>query len=199
MPGKDRDDEICRDVKQLLHVYAPYAQETEGNISTIRREMADTKINQVELLRLFLLLWSHSYRNYPKLNKEKKNVEKDEQSFSELWTSISSLKCVIGDLQDKKRRTDNYLDKIIRAQYFPNLMKTRNPQIKSTMNYKHIECKLNHTKVHHGKVTEYQWEKEKKLKAVRGKRHSSFFLLWGWGMHSRGEAGAQFSPRDGLR
>lgn len=42
------------------------------------------------------------------------------------------------------------------AKYVPNLMKTINLQIKRIMNFKQIEYKSNHTKVHHYKVTEYQ-------------------------------------------
>lgn len=42
------------------------------------------------------------------------------------------------------------------AKYVPNLMKTINLQIKRIMNFKQIEYKSNHSKVHHYKVTEYQ-------------------------------------------
>lgn len=89
-PGKTEMMELVnKDDQQLLCAYVPYAQETEENISMIRREMEYTKMDQQALLGIFLLLCSHNKRNYQKGNKKRKSVkEKDEQSLSELWVNI---------------------------------------------------------------------------------------------------------------
>lgn len=55
-PGKTEMMKFTnKDVKQLLCAFVPYAQETEENVSMISRKMEDTKINQMELLEIFLL------------------------------------------------------------------------------------------------------------------------------------------------
>lgn len=45
-----------KDVKQLLYAYVPSAQETEENMSMIKKKWKmQNEINQMELLGLFLL------------------------------------------------------------------------------------------------------------------------------------------------
>lgn len=46
---------VNKDVRQLLYAYVPSAQEMEKNMSTIKTEIEDTEINQMELLGIFLL------------------------------------------------------------------------------------------------------------------------------------------------
>lgn len=66
---------VNKDVRQLLYAYVPSAQEMEKNMSTIKTEIQDTEINQMELLGIFLL---------SNVKQREKNVKKDVQSFSEL-------------------------------------------------------------------------------------------------------------------
>lgn len=101
-----------RDVKQVLYAYVLCAQEIEGKRSMIRKEMEYTKTEQMTLLGMFLMLRSHSSRNYQKGNKKRKSVkEKDEQNLSVDDGSVSSrLICNLSLKTRKKKRTE-YLEK----------------------------------------------------------------------------------------
>lgn len=88
------------------------------------------------------------------------------------------------------------------AKYVPNLMKTINLQIKRIMNFKQIEYKSNHTKVHHYKVTEYQcvcvWGGHFKSSQRKKTKPTLSAGGWEWGGVCKIEAGLEPSFPPGV-